>query len=76
MIDIKPGRLIPYVGVGGKTALSEDLYLGLRLPLGLIYLFDKAPVDIFIEIAPSVLLFPETNFDAGAGIGVRYWFGK
>jgi hypothetical protein len=74
-IDVEQGRLVPYVGIGVKTVVSEDLYLGLRIPLGLTYMFDKAPVDIFIELAPSVLLFPETSFDAGAGIGVRYWFG-
>ena len=73
-ITVQSGRLVPYIGLGGKAAFSEDLYMGVRFPLGLTYMFRKAPVDIFVEISPSLIIFPGTAFDAGAGIGARYWF--
>jgi len=48
--------------------------LGLRLPVGLTYLFDGAPVDLFLEAVPSLDLLPGTSFDLDAALGARYWF--
>ncbi len=70
----REGRLVPYAGIGGKVAFSDDFYLGVRFPLGLAYMFRRAPLDIFLEISPALILVPGTAFDAGAGLGVRYWF--
>ncbi len=48
--------------------------LGVRIPLGLDYVFQEAPFDVFIEVAPIVNLVPETEFDLSGGVGVRFWF--
>jgi len=45
-----------------------------RFPLGLAYMFRKVPLDLFLELSPSLIIFPGTAFDAGAGLGIRYWF--
>lgn len=50
--------------------------LGVRFPVGLTYIFDGAPVDIFLEAAPTLDLIPGTTFDVDAAIGVRYYFGR
>jgi hypothetical protein len=42
--------------------------------VGLAYLFDGAPVDVFLEAAPTMSLIPDTDFDFDAAIGARYWF--
>lgn len=53
---------------GGRAAL------GVRFPVGLAYLPDKAPVDIFLELVPTLDLVPSSSFDITGAIGVRYWF--
>ncbi|MBS1546575.1 MAG: hypothetical protein JST38_20530 [Bacteroidetes bacterium] len=48
--------------------------LGVRFPVGLDYLPEKAPVDVFLEVVPGLDLVPATDFDISGAIGVRYWF--
>ena len=86
LITVSKGKLPLYYGPGlrvrfwgdndhdddGDDDSSADL--GVRFPVGLAYLFDGAPVDIFIEIVPTLDLVPSTDFDLDAAIGARYWF--
>lgn len=60
---------------GGGTAL------GLRVPLGISFDFNTAPIDVFLEVA----LVIDTYFDYvgdsrytdfNGALGVRYWFGS
>jgi hypothetical protein len=74
VISVSSGRLPIYFGIGGRVLLVDDPYIGVRVPVGLDYLFSNAPVDIFLEIVPILDLAPATDFDLGGGIGVRYWF--
>jgi hypothetical protein len=74
LINVSSGRLPLYYGIGGRVILSDDPLLGVRIPIGLNYLFDSAPIDIFAEIVPILDLMPSTDFDLGGGIGVRFWF--
>ncbi|TVQ39414.1 MAG: hypothetical protein EA384_06560 [Spirochaetaceae bacterium] len=74
LITVDRGSLPVYIGAGGKIALRDDPYVGVRVPVGLTYLFDNAPVDLFLEIAPGIGLLPSTKPDWGAGLGVRYYF--
>lgn len=53
---------------GGHTRL------GIRFPVGLTYMFDGAPVDIFLEAAPALDIVPGTSFDINGGLGFRYFF--
>lgn len=48
--------------------------IGIRFPVGLTYAFEGAPVDAFIELAPTLDLAPGTYFDLDAAIGARFWF--
>ena len=74
LIPVESGRLPFYVGVGGEVIFDNDPVIGVRVPLGLDYLFSNAPVDIFAEIVPILTLAPSTDFDLAGGIGARYWF--
>jgi len=74
LIHVSSGKLPLYYGIGGRAIFSDDPLLGVRVPLGLNYLFDDAPIDIFAEIVPILDLIPETDFDLGGGLGVRFWF--
>ena len=74
LIPVEKGQFPLYFGAGVKIGLGNDVSIGLRVPVGLAYLFDGTPLDIFIEIAPGLQIIPDTKFDMGGGIGVRYWF--
>jgi len=74
LIPVPDGKLPFYVGVGGEVILADDPVIGVRVPLGLDYMFANAPVDIFVELVPILRLAPSTDFDFAGGIGARYWF--
>lgn len=81
-----PGRLSCYYGVGGRIKLKggnagiskesndEDSRLGLRVPLGLSYVFKENPIEIFTEVVPILDIVPEARSGVGFGIGARYYF--
>ena len=75
VLDTSGGNfLTPYVGGGVAFRFQDDLNIGLRIPVGISWLLDAAPVEIFAEIAPGVGIVPETDFELGAGLGARYYF--
>jgi hypothetical protein len=74
LIPVPDGKLPFYVGVGGEVILADDPVIGVRVPLGLDYMFGNAPVDIFVELVPILRLAPSTDFDFAGGVGARYWF--
>ncbi len=74
IISVSKGKLPLYYGVGAYTAFSSNFGLGIRVPLGLAYQFEGAPVDVFAEVAPGLALLPDIGFYFGGGIGVRYFF--
>lgn len=53
---------------------DNDTWIGIRVPVGLAYLFEGVPLDIFIEIVPILDLVHETSFDLNAALGVRFFF--
>jgi len=78
------GQLPVYFGVGCSVKLTdtndqngrndEKASVGIRIPLGISYLFADAPVDIFAEIVPILDVAPDTDLDINAAIGVRFYF--
>jgi hypothetical protein len=75
-LDVEEGSLPFYFGIGARVLLREghDSKVGVRVPLGLDYLFENHQFDIFIEVAPIIDLAPDTDFDVSGGVGVRYYF--
>jgi hypothetical protein len=63
-----------YYGIGGRIKTSDDARIGVRVPLGLAYLFQNVPVDIFLEVVPILDLTPKTDFRINAALGARYFF--
>ena len=74
VFPVSKGELPLYFGIGGRAILKNDPVLGVRIPVGLAYMFESAPLDIFMEIAPILNVIPSTDFDAGGGLGIRFWF--
>jgi hypothetical protein len=72
--DIEEGTLPLYYGIGARAVFGEDdSVIGARIPLGLNYLFEEAPIGMFLEVAPVVNLIPETDLDVNGGLGVRVY---
>jgi len=76
LINVEKGKLPVYYGIGAKIVFQDDPVFGARIPLGINYIFDDAPLDLFAEIVPGMELIPETEFDLAGGVGIRYFFGK
>jgi hypothetical protein len=90
LINVSKGKLPLYYGPGLRLrSWTGDRYwhrgryydhdgshidVGVRFPVGLAYLFDKAPVDLFLEVVPTLDLTPSTSLDIDFGLGARYWF--
>ena len=75
-----------YLGLGGKVRLftrDEDknnsadsaVGLGVRVPVGLTF-YPTPDLELFLELVPGIALFPDTELDADAGIGIRYHFAS
>lgn len=76
VFKVSKGQLPLYFGVGGRVKFrdNDDDKVGIRFPIGISYLFEDAPVSLFLEVAPVLDLTPDTDADFTAGIGVRFRF--
>ena len=77
VLRVGRGALPLYYGVGGRILNRTDnntLKVGVRLPVGLEYLFQRAPLDLFVEVVPVLDLTPESTVNVSASIGTRYFF--
>lgn len=72
-----------YYGIGARIKLEEgggsgrndnDSLLGIRVPLGINYLYADSPFEFFAEIVPILDLLPDSDFDFNFALGVRYYF--
>ena len=73
VFNVPAGDLPVYLGLGARVNLETDVRIGMRVPVGLAYLFGSAPVDLFFEIVPILDIYPATVFIANAGLGIRYY---
>ena len=71
------GKMPLYYGLGARVKdkdKHDDTVFGLRIPLGITYLFAEAPFDLFAELVPIVDLAPDVDVDINAAIGFRFYF--
>ena len=74
LMSVNSGQLGLYYGIGGRVRFQNDPQLGLRIPVGLNYLFEGAPIDVFLEVVPILDLLPATDVEFNAALGARYFF--
>jgi hypothetical protein len=72
-LSVPNGRMPLYVGAGLRVITGKRSEAGLRIPLGLSFLFDAAPVELFAELVPVVKFAPDTEAQLDGGVGVRYY---
>ncbi len=54
-------------------AQSGTLGFGLRVPFGINYAIPRAPLELFFEIAPLVIVTPSGGAGVDFGLGVRFY---
>lgn len=52
----------------------EPVALGARVPLGLTVAFNEVPVEVFVEVVPSLEVFPAIGVFGQGGLGARFYF--
>jgi len=69
-------RLPIYFGAGlrGRFDDRREDSAGVRVPVGISYMLDQIPVDVFFEVAPIFDFTPKGRTDYSVGVGARYWF--
>lgn len=83
--DVGDVRFPVYVGVGARVRIGDNWSrnwdgswdhegLGVRVPIGIALLPRRAPFDVFLEVAPAIILVPETDGELDGGIGARFYF--
>ena len=73
--DIDTDPVIPfYFGLGARLRFDDgDTRFGVRIPLGLNYVLNSEPIEFFGELVPMMDVVPDTKFDFGGAIGIRYY---
>ncbi len=76
LIKVRHGKLPLYFGGGFRYVDREkkDNKFGVRIPVGVEYLFENISLGAFFELVPVLNLTPDTDFDLEGGIGIRYFF--
>jgi len=77
LITASQGRVGVYLGGGAMARFRNsglDDQFAIRAPVGVTYMFESAPVEIFAEFGPALDLTPSVRGEVTGGVGVRFWF--
>ena len=72
---VPEGMTAIHCGIGGTVKLMPDMVVtGVRVPAGIAYYVEPAPLEIFLEIALVMELFPATAGTFNSALGLRWFF--
>lgn len=74
VFQVDRGRMALYYGFGARLKLADRTKFSLRVPLGISYEFERADIEIFMEVVPMMDLAPATQAAIAGGVGFRYYF--
>lgn len=65
-----------YYGIGGRinTGAGYSSSFAVRGVIGIAWMPRDTPIDLFLELAPSLQLTSQTGFAIDGGFGFRYFF--
>lgn len=77
-LEVGEGLLALYVGAGAQFTVIEDTrnQFAVRAPLGVNYLLGSAPIDVFVEVAPTLRITDPSALRFDGAIGFRYFFSS
>ncbi len=75
-LSVGEGLLALYVGPGLQVTVIEDTDndVAIRGPVGVNYLFGASPIDVFVEVAPTLKVTDPSALRFDGAIGFRYFF--
>jgi hypothetical protein len=69
------GKMPVYWGSGFRYKKNRDISsVGLKFSIGIEYMPESAPIDVFAELVPVFNVTPKFELEITAGFGVRYMF--
>ena len=68
------GARLKFKDNDGRGRNEHDAIFGIRIPMGITYLFEDEPLDLFFELVPVLDLSPDVDLDINAAIGLRFYF--
>ncbi|MGH7942313.1 MAG: hypothetical protein ACREFR_14695 [Limisphaerales bacterium] len=77
LFSLDSGKLPVYFGAGLVGRFRDDGRSdlgGFRFPIGISYMFEDVPIDIFAEVAPEVIFAPFGRGYLDGAVGIRFWF--
>ena len=74
VIVIKGQDFPLYVGVGAEVNVGNTFGLGVRIPGGILYRFQKIPLELAFELGIGMQIIPSTSLQGSGGFAVRYRF--
>ena len=76
-LTVEEGALGLYVGPGVQLVATEGADdVAFRGPIGVNYIFETAPADLFIEVAPTLQVTDPSMLRFDGAIGFRYFFTR
>lgn len=77
-VSVGEGLMALYVGGGVQYTVLESNpnVWAFRSPTGVTYLLESAPVDIFVEVAPTLQVSDPESLRFDGAVGFRYYFGS
>ncbi|MDI6850321.1 MAG: hypothetical protein QMD82_00040 [bacterium] len=71
------GLLRVYLGGAFLFKVTRDnAKMGIKIPLGMKFLFDNLPIDVFAEVSPGIHLIPETSPLIEGALGLRFYLDR
>ena len=69
-------RFPVYYGFGGRlnSGAGYNSSLAARGVIGIAWMPHKTPIDVFVELVPTLQLTNSTGFTIEGGLGARYYF--
>ena len=93
LAETEPFELPFYIGIGGRFWSWDDVRapgpsypsgdaFGARVPIGLLFDFNNVPLDLFVQIVPTIDFFfakpaiedRDVYLIVDASVGIRYYF--
>ena len=77
MLTPESGRMPVYFGGGLLVRIRNDgrsSLGGFRFPVGVSYMFEDMPFDIYAELAPEIIFAPFFRGGIDGAVGFHYWF--
>ena len=68
------GARLKFKDSDGRGRNEDHAIFGLRVPLGVTYLFEDEPIELFFELVPVLDLSPDLELDINAAVGLRFYF--